>query len=278
MIGSLVVVFPTDHAGGELTLEHAGTTRRLRRDVTHAVEPVRTGYRVTLTYNLFLANRGTGTVQPQRAAPSPEQAFESALGTLLGDAAFLPAGGFLGYGLAHQYPMPRAGEGRGLLGGVLRILKGGDARILGQGSNYAGEDVISDEVLDTEHVYDEGEGELMDAIRRKEDKDYDMDSEEEPSASNALPVYWVTRITKINRVGSSYVAYGNEPSIAHAYGNAALFVRVPPFGEEVRAPVQQERISPAQKGRAGKSKKAKEEVVDVHSAPRRSTRSTRTKT
>ncbi|KAJ7659231.1 hypothetical protein DFH06DRAFT_1327061 [Mycena polygramma] len=321
MIGSLVVVFPTDHAGGELTLEHAGTTWTFDSaaqlsatpdpavayvafysDVTHAVEPVRTGYRVTLTYNLFLADRGTGTAPPQRAAPPPEQAFESALRTLLEDPAFLPTGGFVGYGLAHEYPMPRAGDGRGPLGGVLRILKGGDARIRtvseriglatsvkilydsGQGSDYAGEDVIADEVLDTEHTI-RRKGVLLrrDAERAKEvaeDKDYDMDSDREPTASStAVPVHWVTKITKLDRVGSSYVAYGNEPSIAHAYGNAALFVRVPAFGEGVRAPIQREKSKPAPKARAAKSKKVREEeVIDVDSAPRRSTRSTRTRT
>ncbi|KAJ6463616.1 hypothetical protein C8R47DRAFT_1026618 [Mycena vitilis] len=293
MIGSLVVVFPTDHAGGELKLEHAGTTWTFDSaaqcstppdpavayvafysDVTHTVEPVRSGYRVTLTYNLFLADRanGTGTAAPTRAVPPPEQAFENALRTLLADPAFLPTGGFLGYGLAHQYPMPRAG---GPLGGVLRILKGGDARIRtvserlglstsvkilydsGQASYYSGEDVIADKVLNTEDVYDEGDGELREAIRRegvvlqrdaervkevaRGKDDYDMedeDSEEdEPAASTrgkAVPVHWVTKITQLNRVGSTYVAYGNEASIAHAYGNAALFVHVPALGEGVR--------------------------------------------
>ncbi|KAJ7659242.1 hypothetical protein DFH06DRAFT_1406329 [Mycena polygramma] len=289
MIGSLVVVFPTDHAGGELTLEHAGSTwtfdsaaqlsaspdpavayLAFYSDVTHAVEPVRTGYRVTLTYNLFLADRatGTGTAASTRAVPPPEQAFESALRTLLADPAFLPTGGFLGYGLAHQYPMPRAGDGSGPLGGVLRILKGGDARIRtvseriglstsvkilydsGQQSEREGHDVIADKVLDTEDVYDEGCGELMQAIQREgvilrrsterskevaeERRGYYIDVESK-TPSNAESVHWVTKITQLNRVGSSYVAYGNEASIEHSYGNAALFVRVPAFGEGMRA-------------------------------------------
>ncbi|KAJ6529901.1 hypothetical protein DFH09DRAFT_809686, partial [Mycena vulgaris] len=74
MIGSLVVIFPTAHAGGVLTLDHDGTTwmfdsaaelsahfqgpalayGAFYSDVTHAVEPVLTGHRVTLTYTLFL--------------------------------------------------------------------------------------------------------------------------------------------------------------------------------------------------------------------------------
>ncbi|KAJ7118021.1 hypothetical protein C8R43DRAFT_1241993 [Mycena crocata] len=135
MIGSLVVVFPTAHEGGELTLEHGATTwtfdspAELTKiaptpalayvafysDVTHAVEPVRTGYRVTLTYNLFLADRVGSSLlivpgPAHRVIPAPEQAFEDALCSLLASLTFLPAGSLLAYGLAHQYPMPAPPE------------------------------------------------------------------------------------------------------------------------------------------------------------------------
>ncbi|KAJ7253769.1 hypothetical protein B0H12DRAFT_986977, partial [Mycena haematopus] len=150
MIGSLVVVFPTTHAGGALTLEHNGKTWvfdsaaelasaphtpslayvAFYSDVTHAVELVQTWYRVTLTYNLFLADRRTaqGPGHGQRHVPVPEQAFERALRTLLASPTFLPAGGFLAYGLTHQYPLP-APPKLDRLGSVLRLLKGSDARI-----------------------------------------------------------------------------------------------------------------------------------------------------
>ncbi|KAJ6619265.1 hypothetical protein B0H10DRAFT_1913063 [Mycena sp. CBHHK59/15] len=126
MIRSLVVIFHTVHAGVVLTLEHGGTTwtfdsaaqlgtaapapalayAAFYGDVTHAVEPVRTGHRVTLTYNLFLSDRSARADPVHRIVPAPERAFEDTLRTLLADPAFLPAAGFLAYGFAHQYPMP----------------------------------------------------------------------------------------------------------------------------------------------------------------------------
>src|ERR1700761_9424078 len=80
MIGSLVIVFPTAHEGGALTLSHGKNTWVFDSaaelaahgrgseskpavayiaffgDVTHAVEEVR------LTYNLFLADHTAGAV------------------------------------------------------------------------------------------------------------------------------------------------------------------------------------------------------------------------
>ncbi|KAF7291184.1 Fe2OG dioxygenase domain-containing protein [Mycena indigotica] len=125
MIGSLVVVLPTDHEGGMLTLSQDGSTwifdsaRQLEAhrdspmvayiaffsDVTHTVEPVVSGYRVTLTYNLFLTPR-SATGPNNRLVPPPEQACETSLRALLADPKWFPKGGHLAFGLTHQYPMP----------------------------------------------------------------------------------------------------------------------------------------------------------------------------
>lgn len=72
MFASLVVVLPTPHEGGALALRHHGhefmfnsadmlskaTTPSIAfaafySDIEHEVLPVTSGYRVTLTYNLF---------------------------------------------------------------------------------------------------------------------------------------------------------------------------------------------------------------------------------
>ncbi|MPZ00544.1 MAG: 2OG-Fe(II) oxygenase [Actinophytocola sp.] len=67
MVGTLVVSLPSAHTGGELVIEHAGQTRAYRAskvelallafyaDCRHEVTPVRSGYRVTLTFNLLAA-------------------------------------------------------------------------------------------------------------------------------------------------------------------------------------------------------------------------------
>ncbi|KAJ7441018.1 hypothetical protein B0H11DRAFT_1882487 [Mycena galericulata] len=295
MIGSLVIVFPTDHAGGELTLEHDGTTwtfdaaAKLTEssalslayiafysDVTHAVEPVRTGYRVTLTYNLFLSDRTNLVVLGQRVVPQPEKEFEDALRTLLSNSAFLPDGGLLAYGLSHAYPIPTSvAEGCSRLAHVLQLLKGSDARIrtvserLGLSTHVkmlydsgekdweplSGHDVVADDILDTEHVYEGnefGDPGIKDEIERmgtiverSEERVTELknragrgrETSEEPmdSVGEAVPVHWVTQITDYTRVGSAYMAYGNDASIEHVYGNAALFVTVPAFGEGLRS-------------------------------------------
>ncbi|MCE7001820.1 2OG-Fe(II) oxygenase [Kibdelosporangium philippinense] len=67
MVGTLVVSLPSAHTGGELVIDHAGETRAYRAskeeltfvafyaDCRHQVTPVRSGYRVTITFNLLAA-------------------------------------------------------------------------------------------------------------------------------------------------------------------------------------------------------------------------------
>ncbi|KAJ7661116.1 hypothetical protein B0H14DRAFT_3077413, partial [Mycena olivaceomarginata] len=269
--------------GWRLTLEHAGGTWKFDSaaelsgpgsdprlayvafysDVTHAVEPVKTGHRVTLTYNLFLLDNHAHTAAT-RIVPAPERALEAPLRRLLANPSFLPSGGYLAYGLSHHR-----------LGPVLRLLKGSDARVrtvservglathvkilYDSGENYyegGGHDVLADDVLNTEDVNESYDMSLQAAIesmgvilqrgeqrtqelkekagRVGESWDYDEDEEEKP-LRDAVEVHWVTKITELNRVSSTYVAYGNDASIQHVYGNAALFVHVPASGEGIRA-------------------------------------------
>jgi hypothetical protein len=67
MVGTLVVSLPSAHTGGELVIDHAGQSNAYRAsnkeltfvafyaDCRHHVTPVRSGYRVTLTFNLLFA-------------------------------------------------------------------------------------------------------------------------------------------------------------------------------------------------------------------------------
>jgi hypothetical protein len=66
MIGTLAVTLPSASTGGDLVVEHAGRTATYRSsneslsfvafyaDCRHHVQPVKSGYRVVLTYNLLL--------------------------------------------------------------------------------------------------------------------------------------------------------------------------------------------------------------------------------
>jgi hypothetical protein len=82
MVGTLVMSLPSAHTGGELVVDHGGdarTYRASREDLTfvafysdcrHEVTPVRSGYRVTVTFNLLA---DTGTAAPE-AGPATELA------------------------------------------------------------------------------------------------------------------------------------------------------------------------------------------------------------
>lgn len=133
-----------------------------------------------------------------------------------------------------------------------------------------GNDILADDVLNTEHVDESNEmstikeevevmgmlvqrrpertqelKEKLAAYQKnvlrspfdeyKEQKEAALDEKHQRAVGHAIPVHWVTKITDLNRVGSSYLAYGNQASLAHVYGNAALFVEVPAIGEGVRA-------------------------------------------
>ncbi|KAI1782134.1 hypothetical protein LXA43DRAFT_977716 [Ganoderma leucocontextum] len=133
MFGSLVVVLPTPHEGGALVLRHnerqwtfesgellaePGAASRVAfvsffSDVEHEVLPVRSGHRLTVTYNLYFSptraiysapsSTGLRVLQPSGANTST---VSSALAALLADPSILPEGGTLGFGLQHQYPLP----------------------------------------------------------------------------------------------------------------------------------------------------------------------------
>ncbi|KAJ6568121.1 hypothetical protein B0H10DRAFT_2109921 [Mycena sp. CBHHK59/15] len=267
MIGSLVVVFPTAHEGGALTLEHGGNTWTFDSaamlaepssvtpklayvafysDVTHAVEPVTAGYRVTLTYNLYLADHPTRAAAIHRTVPAAERTFEETLRALLADPDFLPTGGFLGYALAHQYPvpstpMPGRPSGRETrLGHVLPLLKGADARVrtiservgltthvklryYGE-TGYGPDDVryvVTDDVADLSGADDEYGPSLLEEIERQ-----GILLKGRPEETVEMG-YWVTDPTDSNPVASPWIATGNQASLEYMYGYAVLFVRIP---------------------------------------------------
>lgn len=82
MVATLVVCLPSVHTGGELVVDDGGTERTFRgsrdelvlvafyADRRHEVKPVRSGYRVTLTFNLML----TGPAEPAATGPVHEAA------------------------------------------------------------------------------------------------------------------------------------------------------------------------------------------------------------
>ncbi|KAJ7061837.1 hypothetical protein C8F01DRAFT_1252621 [Mycena amicta] len=210
-------------------------------DVTHAVEEVVSGYRVTLTYNLFLANRPASRLLPARRSSPAEAACDKALRALLADTKFLPAGGLLAFGLEHEYPVPRTPRDPQTLGYVLRILKGADARMQSVASRVRLQTTVKLVYQSQEYDYGDkvygGNSVALGAVVDLEDLceddmnwvDPDVDDgDSDASVDERTPVYWVTKLGRGNLAESAYVAMGNEASLGHSYGNAALFMRFPP--------------------------------------------------
>ena len=145
MVGSLVVIYPTPHEGGELVLRHknqewkfdANTLTASKSspslayvafysDIEHEVLKVTSGRRVTVTYNLYLVDPA---LRPEGPGVTPNVQSVAKLRTtlqgLLKSPEFLPDGGLLGFGLAHLYPVASDTNMREMTG----YLKGEDAHV-----------------------------------------------------------------------------------------------------------------------------------------------------
>jgi len=121
MFASLVICLSSAHSGGELVLRrHGGDTPGQQDEVTlswgsntglswaaffsdteHEILPVRKGYRITLTYNLFLDTTNPPAVaKPYEVLQHPVQ---TTLMQILGPEATLPRNTYLGIHLEHKY-------------------------------------------------------------------------------------------------------------------------------------------------------------------------------
>ncbi len=260
MFGSLVLVFPPAHEGGTLILREKGSewsfdAQMLAKststeaeiayvafysDTEHEVLPVTSGSRVTLTYNLYFED--TATFLASSAAPSSKHlALEDAIQELVADPDILSQGKKLCFGLAHRYPIRKAdsryGEGRVQNPGysvseLKQYLEGGDAllynvcRELGLKVNvkvFYVQERTRGVYMGAEPV-EECDWEVQD-----EDKDLmqDMEVIRAPYAheDGESAVFWVTPRSKAS-VETTYIAYGNEASLGHAYGEICLVVEV----------------------------------------------------
>ena len=132
MIASLVVVLPTIHEGGALALRHNGeeevfnTSRAsfgaevpremhwtaFYSDIEHEVLPVQSGYRVTLTYNIYAIQKppiADLLSNGDLVATNPKY-ISTLQGLFCKNEGFLPGGGLVGFGLSHKYAF-KTGDG-----------------------------------------------------------------------------------------------------------------------------------------------------------------------
>jgi len=290
MFGSLVIVFPSPHEGGALLLRHRGHEWAFDSgealaavedqpsigyvaffsDIEHEVTPVTSGYRITLTYNLYFDDGGP--VSPNKAVsehlisprPPNQVRFREAFKELLENPEFLADGGTLAFGLRHVYPIKND------LKRVYNILKGSDAvvyeSVLALGYEpvlyvyYDKRGVMIDKVMDFSEWMDaffSDEGPGIEEVVHMEGGVF-VHSEGAPIADDPWldipePVEWVTPRTKFNRQTDAVAiaCAGNEPAMEWAYGDVCLIVRVGKAGDRLGYPTveQVERAYQKSEGR-----------------------------
>ncbi|KDQ10396.1 hypothetical protein BOTBODRAFT_178241 [Botryobasidium botryosum FD-172 SS1] len=274
MFGSLVVVLPTPHEGGELYLRHGGKEwvydsaselANLREgdgpgigyvalysDVEHEVASVKSGYRITITYNLYFASEQNAPSAKPASPPSIEP-VAALLGDLLAQPEFLPKGGLLGFGLLHEYPFPRRQGEVMPIAPLEAVLKGSDRVIMNavrqlgldaalyivykaSGHEYSfgkKPEVISQQLIPWDAM---GEVENLDEVLVGNYGGIVTKSRHRGHATEEWywkkvrkeehPITWVTPKTKNNSFKDAYLAYGNQAEIGHVYGTMALVAKI----------------------------------------------------
>ncbi|KAL5528027.1 hypothetical protein ACEPAF_7163 [Sanghuangporus sanghuang] len=257
MFGSLVIVLPTPHTGGELVFRHKSKEwtfdpasaiskatvpsivyAAFFSDVEHEVLPVKEGYRVTLTYNLYYKKpiqERIPRIPTEATLPSNAELFRTALEKSLEDKEFLPKGGLLGFGLQHLYPVFKSTwASRGNL--VHPHLKGFDALVLSV-CREAGlktriyffvEDAIVSENVPDHTLEDYFVDEILNNFDGK------PVTEKYARGHRVHPITWVTKNTAFNHHLIDYAGedtLGNEANIEHAYAELVLIANVGPAKE-----------------------------------------------
>lgn len=288
MLGSLVIVYPTQHEGGVLTLRDGDDEWTVDSaqaisankggpcvaymafygDVDHEVAPVVSGYRVTVTYNLYF----TTANMPSSLTQYDTDTFGETLKTLLADPTFLPNGGRLGFGLRRVYPAMKNPDLGRSLSYLKPYLKCSDANtlkacdVLGlatdlwqlvQGDfnsyNYTlllPSAVCFDGDCVEDHFYEyliERGAIRIDRISFGSSGSELSEDEEGPEMAGPrlqpnddedqypvdFVVDWVTRPTCYNVREEVFTAHGNEPDFIWAYGYFVLIAEVGPVGGRV---------------------------------------------
>ncbi|KAK1223656.1 hypothetical protein PQX77_013478 [Marasmius sp. AFHP31] len=259
MFGSLVIVFPTPHTGGHLVLrkndeEFTFGSNELPRfrdeiayiafysDVEHEVLPVTFGHRITLTYNLYHADKSTKDSLPLRNHDITP--LKDSLSQLINDSKFMPNGGYLGFGLRYDYPVVLGQtefyELKDLLKGEDLMVQTAckalnlDVSIHGALPDSNGEDsyqVLFDyaaDLSDWGEIEPEGDGswaEVIKGAKRIDEvgpKNWDVKWDERREH-----ILWVTPLAEYGGYEMRYIAYGNEASLECEYVRTCLVAKLP---------------------------------------------------
>jgi len=273
-LGTLVVALPSPFEGGEFILRKSGeeatfdwsTSGRkdhphdlhwifFYADIEHEILPVKTGYRVTVSYHIF-GSRETEPGPFTRGSESDDLRTDvlptgnlnlqykltplfSTLISSYKDPKFLPKGGRLAFGLDHEYGV----AGKSNVKFLNDYYKGKDAvfvstlKAMGLSFQFKAvyrvdADGYSDSEPDDFATALQGELLLLWDHFAGLYLDYDQSVapqfvEQGAKADHSL--VWVNRPPKYGEA-CTYASYGNEPSVKTLYVAAALIVDIPAFG------------------------------------------------
>lgn len=261
MVGSLVIVYPTKHEGGALVLRHGGkewvfdSAKVLASeepsiayvaffsDVEHEVLPVQKGYRVTITYNLYI-DHSDDIPQPRSSSidgcssiNNHVSLFKKAFQAHLNNERFFPKGGILAFSLHHEYPVKKEGVGALYSG----CLKGRDAimyaacrelnlrthtTFLYQSPDEPVIQVLCDRLNIEWETFDDSDY-FLDVAKEKGRVVRVDDADEDSSDIVKKPFRFInTGSGAENKVEEVFMTYGNEAQIECCYGFGVLVVEI----------------------------------------------------
>ena len=208
-------------------------------DVEHEVSTVTSGYRVTVTYNLYFDDEAPTPTFSSPLSPGATN-FRDKLETLLLDSTFLPNGGLLGFDMEHYYPVQNDTSTHVDLRHVAQCLKGMDAEIMAIAKDLS----LHVSVMGLVTFDEEGgtllaieneippfnafgfsvDGDAFDYLISEGAKVVEVGKYDEHRRH--MHVNWVTRPSKLNQKSKMYAYYGNGAEAAHSYNSFCLFVEV----------------------------------------------------
>ncbi|KAI0036303.1 hypothetical protein K488DRAFT_82255 [Vararia minispora EC-137] len=272
MFGSLVVIFPTQHEGGnlifrtdgqEFNFDAAAALKTVTEpsiayatffsDIEHEVAVVTTGKRVSLTFNLYFGDIEPGiSVSPPTATPASYDAFCGAVEAMLNNDDVFPNGITLAFPMRHVYPV-KLSDNREYLSHVHKILKGPDAMVHSVFETLG----FQPRVYMFYHMRGFG-GQVKFFIRRPlvfPPWASQVEVSEElvrewggivvrgsgpdedrplgwPRSRPDEEVYWVSP-PKIALEKQTFLAYGNQACMGYAYRSLYIVVRIGPAGKRM---------------------------------------------
>ncbi|MCJ1285541.1 hypothetical protein MMC26_004882 [Xylographa opegraphella] len=250
--GLLVVCLPSAHQGGELQVRHLGdqisyhwsndnastiSWAAFSSDCEYEVFEVTSGYRVTLTYNLYIHEHLGSVVQSFASADPTKYPLYNKINELLLNEDWLPGGGVLGYYCEHRYAhtsedidsrLPYALKGRDAL--IYAVFRRGFSLRVHLRPVLA---PVEGDPCSSSHVLENRVGSglhMLQVTNEKRGEDGSLDYLDEAWEHEIWQdVTWINGDWEApGEVAVVYLARGDQPATAWHYSHLAMLIEIPP--------------------------------------------------